>query len=262
MKAHLTGVTVLRVQLNMYFVAMALWTPSALIAAPSGNEFEFIGRMYESHIRHCHSIPRTKSTFFMAFQHLFRFSEAVLTRSLEMYEELGFDSSQEYIALHARLGGSADGASDVIDWQDPERHDMSDLPVFFRCAKSKNFEQPQKHSEDIPMLLISDSSKFKKASEQVSGASYVKSTMLFHVDRSTRENLTLMAKGNIDTYSELLLLSRATCIVGSHSGFSGVAAAISDVNGSRCFCLFDDCSNDDFDYFESVERVKVRFLSR
>ena len=259
MKAHLTGVTVVRVQLNRYFVAMALWTPRTLLQVPSGEEFAFVGRLYESHVRFCSDVPRTKSTFKIAFHHLFRFAGAVLTRSEGMYKELEFNSSSKYIGLHARLGGRVEGSGQVLEWEDPTRHGMGDLPIFLNCAKSKNFGRWGIRGVVMPLLVISDSSEFKEASERISGATYVKSTMLFHIDRSIATNTTLLAQGNIDTYAELLLLSRATCIVGSHSGFSGVAAAISDENEPRCFCMFDDCSNEDFDFFESTERSQVRF---
>ena len=261
MKAHLSGVQILRLQLNRYFVAMALWTPKQLLQTPSGGKNEFIGELYEAHMRFCSSPLRTKATFHVAFHFLFNFSGAVLSRAEDMYHEIGFARVEEFIGLHARLGGEVTGESNVVPWQDPKRHAIDDLPKFLSCARSKSFGRWKADTGEMRILIISDSLAFKEASEGIPGTAYVKSTKLFHVDRSSSVDESVILQGSIDTYAELLLLSRAKCIVGSRSGFSGVAAAISNTvhDEQRCFCMFDDCDNDDFDYFETSDRSQVSF---
>ena len=259
MKAHLTGVQILRLQLNRYFVAMALWTPKQSLQAPSRREnIELIGDVYNSHMRFCSAPVRTKTTFYIAFHFLFRFSGEVLARAEGMYREVGFTTSQRFTGIHARLGGDVKSTSYTVPWEDPVRHAIDDLPKFVDCAKSKAWNTSV---GDMPILVISDSPTFKIASQEVHGTTHINSTVLFHTDRSSSDNETILIQGNVDTYAELLLLSRAHCIVGSHSGFSGTAAAISDTNNGkeRCFCMFDDCNNDSFDYFETSDRDRLRF---
>ena len=108
-----------------------------------------------------------------------------------------------------------------------------------------------------PVLVFSDSSSFKHlVAELDANVRYVKSTILYHVDRSGDERLAL--DGTVDAYAELLLLSKASCIITSSSSFSGIAGAISSRlgNKNRCFILINACQNDAFDYFETTERAK------
>ena len=99
---------------------------------------------------------------------------------------------------------------------------------------------------DARKIIFSDNLDFQRKfmSKIQRELRYVQSSALFHVDRSRSENVDELKRGNLDTFAELLLLSRASCIVGSHSGLSALAGSIQRVT---CFSYFKLCEQTDYD---------------
>jgi len=275
-EAHDTDVDVLRLKVNRYYAGMTLWTPQ-ISGNPNQTKFRHIGALHNLRRESCISTKvmyfsqlATRQTFHLAFSSLFEFSPVVKKRSTEMLLEVGVEisSNSEYVAVHARIGGANPDSGSVAGWEDPERHSLKDLEIFMSCARQKLlgeimpphvFKPP--HEPQI-VLVFSDSLDFKEQAQNDDARfKFTPSTTLFHVDRSKTSSEALLKAGNIDAYAELLLLSEASCIVGSHSTFSGIAASISSKGhgDTWCFCIFDSCSNDNYDFFEQTERSRVSF---
>ena len=273
--AHGTGVGVIRLKINRYYVGMTLWA-SRVSKKTNQTGSDAIGAMYKMRRDACVSANVkyfselvTRQTFHLAFWALFEFSIAVKKRSMDMLQEAKLTSSHsQYVAVHARIGGTNPDSHGVAGWDDPARHDLKDLDMFISCAVQKmergswypnlpSFESPKGR---FSAMVFSDRLDFKvrahKADERFG---YSSSTTLFHVDRSKTSSDFLAEAGNVDAYAELLLLSEAVCIVGSVSTFSGLAASISSEahSDARCFCIFDSCGNDNVDFFEQTERSRV-----
>ena len=272
---HNTGVPVLRAHVNRYYIAMGLWTPS-ITGSPETPSSLFIGSMHRIREKSCNNCSKycrgaltTRQTFQLAFSHLFSFSEAVEQRAIEMMLESELRGEQ-YVGIHARLGGSLTSSSKVAQWEDPERHSLDDLNLFLNCARSKierieYFSVLLGHGPKprLQGLIFSDSNAFKEKARRIDALfKYCPTTTLFHVDKGKSPEPKVLQLGNTDVYAELLLLSKSTCIVGSHSTFSGVAASISRFlhEDKRCFAMFDNCEQEDYDYFEETERRKLTFL--
>ena len=101
---------------------------------------------------------------------------------------------------------------------------------------------------------VLDSADFRhKISSFESKVKFVKDTLIMHVDRSSFDSHEELKIGIIDTFAELYFLSRASCIVGSKSTFSGLAASIyTPMNQSeRCFSYFANCNVEAFDFWAS-----------
>ena len=260
-KAHDQDVQILRLQINRFYVGIALWTPK-IEGLPLESEYRYVGRMYELNGHHA---LETKEVFHIAFRALFVYSAAVVKRAGEMMTEMGLENfeSSAYVGVHARMGGGSQSSAGAVAWEDPQRHSLQDANDFIACARSK-FSQSSpaiKARGDAPILVFSDSIDFKKLAAEIDpNVRYVKSTVLFHIDRSTA-NHRLVRQGNVDTYAELYILSRAKCVVGSSSTFSAIAATTSHnaYDKMRCYCIFQSCELDRVDFFEDTERSKVVF---
>ena len=260
-EALVPSTPVVRVQMNRFYVAMALWTPR-IKGQPREHAYRYIGHMYRLH----GSTMETKEAIHIAFHALFTFSRHVEMRAADMMKEMGLQTprSSAYVAIHARMGGSPRNSSNVVTWTDPARHSLNNVDEFLACARSKTTSgEPLSMSNSIiPILVFSDSKDFQKAAANMDqNVHFVMSTVLFHVDRSTK-NSDIVMQGNIDTYSEFYIISRADCVVGSQSTFSAVAATVSKsaYDVTRCYCIFDSCQSDALDFFEVSERSKLRFL--
>ena len=273
MEAALQNTSVVTVIMNRYYVGMALWTPS-IIGSPNTTSSQYIGSIYRMRQKSCRQASKryfgtltTSQTINLAFSHLFDFSTAVRRRSDEMMLESGLTSSA-YVAIHARLGGSSPPPSkSVVGWTDPERHSLSDIDSFLTCARSKmnRADSPNNlyhEDRERTALVFSDSVAFKEEAHRLDRQfTSPSTTTLFHVDRSESPDPETLRVGNIDTYAELLLLSEASCIVGSQSTFSGIAASISTFGREegRCFSMFHDCDRENFDFFEETERGALKY---
>ena len=100
--------------------------------------------------------------------------------------------------------------------------------------------------------FLSDNDELKRSAIIKQNKIRTVSSTIFHMNRSTTGDLIQRKQGNIDTYAELAFLSNASCIVGSLSTFSGVAASI----GSPlldCFSLYSSCSDETVDFWELTE---------
>ena len=108
------------------------------------------------------------------------------------------------------------------------------------------------HDVDVPVYVASDSETFKqtmKGDDNFNGGAvrYAEDLCIFQTDRSNAA-----ADGarecNIDSYADLILLARSTCLVASHSSYSYLAGTISQPLGDerqswRCAHFFDECSS-------------------
>lgn len=251
---------VLRLQINRFYVGMALWTPK-LERQPRGHAYDYVGYMHRLN----GNALETKEVFHLAFHALFTFSRNVELRAADMMKEMGLQApdGSAYVAIHARMGGSPQSSAGAVTWTDPERHSLNDVGNFLSCARSKTVSNTvfTMSKGDTPILVFSDSKEFQQAAANMDEhVRFVKSTVLFHVDRSS-ENSDLVVQGNIDTYSELYIMAHAGCIVGSHSTLSAIAATVSmsAYDATRCFCIFNSCQQDTLDFFEVSERSKLVF---
>lgn len=254
-KAHDDGITVLRLELNLFSVSMALWTPS-IVGQPSDHVYRFIGHMCRLDQLNKRFRPlATREIFQLAFNALFLFSDTVRSRAESMWRDMGMVSSigsvQKYIGIHARLGG-VNNSPKAVAWVDPVRHSLHDAPAFLSCARSKSL-QGYEH-----ILVFSDRAEFKSLCKSIDGnIRYVNSTTIFHIDRSSKAH-ALVEAGTIDTFAEFYLLSKAACIVGSRSTFTGCAAAIAR-QGENCHSFYDSCNSSPLDFFEEFGRREMKF---
>ena len=256
-EAHATGVPVIRIHLNRYHSSLVLWEGRGAFTRSYVGMLHRRARCYAEHVR-------AETTFKHAFSALFRFSTRVTDRSNQIVNALGLrdDVSAKivpFVGVHARIGGGL--------WSDPSRHRVDQLHEFLECAHSKtrsvstSVRSLSKHSSsagEIPIVVFSDSEEFKMAA--TAADEYVKSfnSSLIHIDKSNFSDPINVAQGNIDSFAEIDILSRARCIVGSSSTFSGVAAALQ--HEGFCFAKFSSCENDRLDYFYDDEKHKLESL--
>ena len=211
-----------------------------------------------------------------AFSTLFKLSPALdervgnLTIALRLAKGGGKgkkDHDHGYVAVHARLGGELPTGGKTVGWSDPVRHTMDDMDRFVSCAleMQKKVDDGSKgdgdgdgggDDVDVPVYVASDSETFKqtmKAADNFTGddgdsaVRYAEDLCIFQTDRSNAA-----ADGarecNIDSYADLILLAKSTCLVTSHSGYSYLAETISQPLGDerqswRCAHFFDECSS-------------------
>ena len=154
----------------------------------------------------------------------------------------------KYVAIHARIGGSVHTKPRVLGWDDPERHSLEEIDEFVSCSKSK----AALIEGSPPIVLFSDNEKVKKmvSSQQVKTTN---SSQLLHVDRSVSKDAATMVRGNIDTFAELMVLSKASCLVGSVSTFSGFASSIL-FPPMHCFSFFSSCE-EHVDFWQETEKL-------
>jgi len=265
--AHGSGIDIIRLKINVYYVAMALWSPRLI--GPDDTE-HFIGTLLNKSrtFSPCSvSEPRASHTFRRGFETLFRFSPEVLNRTTEMFQEIGFQQTaleeRSFVGVHVRIGGRLKTSDQVVGWEDPKRHSLADLKAFYECARSKRFNMLKRDtlynssaavSPHVPVVVFSDNVEFKQEMERLdSNVTFVRTTTLFHADRSHGLDARALKRGNVDAIAEMAALSRASCIVGSDSSFSGAAAAISVQQTPECFCLFHKCNIENYDFFEATE---------
>ena len=254
-------VSVLRIRINRYFVAMILWHSKHDTDSIHTNLLGKLSAEYNTACGLEHKFTKSpKHTFALGFDVLFTFSNAVRHRAFLMYDELGISSTQPYISVHARIGGGAADANGDIGWVDPKRHSLQDADKFFDCAASKEAVELNDTSQILTerhIVLFSDNRQLKESEIlRRKNIGTVTSTKLFHVDRSTSAHNAEMVAGNLDTYAELYVLSRSRCIVGSHSTFSGVAVS-AQYPPMPCFSFFDDCDTTDVDFWELSETLPI-----
>ena len=167
--------------------------------------------------------------------------------------------------MHARIGGTLNSSKSAAGWSDPTRHSVGDLGAFIECARHKRSKQlhfinkagrfSAAFNPSVPIVVFSDSVVFKQLMQGVdSNVLFVETTTLFHADRSPnpQNDKYTLQRGNVDTFADLAFLSQASCIVGSDSSFSGLAAAIAPLQAygrPKCFSLFHHCEDENYDFF-------------
>ena len=252
-EVHATGVPIIRMKMNRYHVALSLWQNHTIAALP------YVGLLYEN--ARC-SAPHicAMTTFKHAFSVLFRVSGRVEDRVNQMVDSLGLrdDSTDEilpFIGVHARVGGGT--------WKDPSRHRVDQAEDFLRCAHSKEaFVLAAMRDEQsagivkIPIVVVSDSDEFKLAVRALDSNIRLFNNSLIHIDKVHFSDSNTVEQGNIDSFADITLLSRALCIVASSSTFSGVAGALQE--RPKCFARFFSCEDDHFDFFYEDEKFKLK----
>jgi len=251
--AHDSGNLIIRLRVNRYHLGMNLWAHKRLNNPYAGEML----RLYRSHccaFEPCQP-PGPATTMRAAFNVLFKFSPTVLKSASDMQRSIGIElNSSSYVALHARIGGQL---SSNISWQDPERHGMKDASAFLRCGVATVEEAATNHSTtSVPIVVFSDSLEFRKRLASLDPrVKLIQDSIIMHVDRSTSGGEKELERGFVHTFSELYIISRAECIVGSSSTFSALAGSIFVPSGQqkRCYKHFAECGTNDmsFDYWLS-----------
>ena len=103
-----------------------------------------------------------------------------------------------------------------------------------------------------PLVLFSDNEKLKKLASSLKVRT-TNSSQLLNVDRSVSKDSAKMVRGNIDTFAELMVLSRASCLVGSVSTFSGLASSLL-FPPTHCFSFFSSCE-ENVDFWQETEKL-------
>jgi len=246
---HAADTQVIRVKNNRYWLGMYLWlqetniTKNTVVVTSDtvvGERATYLrGALSTLQIPPFGTFQRAEErsteTFAFGFSFLFHFSPEVKLRSLEIYKELDVEPAKHYVAIHARIGGRVQSSSQASGWDDPERHKLEDIDEFISCAKSK----ASHIIGSSPIVLFSDNEELKTlvSSQNVKT---IYSSRLIHVDKSVTMDSAEMVQGNIDTFAELHVLSKASCLVGSHSTFSGLASSVI-FPPTHCFSFFSSC---------------------
>ncbi len=248
-KLDLEGTTIIRIKINRYWLGMHLWARTC----DKRNINQTVDNLLLiTSIDSCDAdMTSTPSiTFALAFNALFTFSSSVLLRAQGLYTEMNLDPSEPYVAMHVRLGGSVQ-KNTALGWEDPKRHDLDDVKHFISCAKSR---AAQLLNQSVPIVLFTDRDEIK--SDPVlreNGIISASSTSVIHVDRSLATDKNKTLQGNIDTFAELYVLSRSSCLVGSVSTFSGVASSML-LSSKVCFCFFSTC-DETVDFWQATESL-------
>lgn len=177
---------------------------------------------------------------------LFEPTAAILTLMRDMERDVGLVArrnctfciaqwpDEPWLAVHFRLGGNKGG------WSDPIRDTVEFTGNISSCALQ--VRQCSLAGElNATIYVASDSQEAKSMiTPLVNGRSVP--IALAHTDRSPAH-----ANGHMHAWAEFVLLTRATCIVASHSGFSKYAAWASlstdDTSGGhRCHHEWRDCA--------------------
>jgi len=249
---HESGTSTIRLHINRYYVGIHLWmAPSSTKRSeriPAAFESGMV-RKFDVYCPDRNAIENTAGyTFSFAFTQLFDFAPEVKHRASQMTEELGLSADSEFIAVHIRIGGRPKKSRHVVGWIDPKRHEIEDAATFFDCADSKR-QNAGSISKSSPIVLFSDSEELKKAPIVAArGVRVVGSTQISHTDRSWSFSKQSMRRGNVDTFAELYLMSRASCIVGSNSTYSGLASSLT-FPPRECFSYFGNCTESRWDFW-------------
>ncbi len=249
-KLHSDDSQVIRVKNNRYWLGMYLRLPESDDTENAVGEKQVFLRGALSSLRFLPFEAEEQPTdiFASGFSFLFHFSREVRLRSIEIYRELDVDPTAKYVAIHARIGGRVHANNQVLGWDDPERHKLEDIDEFVSCSKSK----AARIEGSPPLVLFSDNEKLKMlaSSQKVRTTN---SSRLLHVDRSVSKESAKMVRGNIDTFAELMVLSRASCLVGSVSTFSGLASSLL-FPPTHCFSFFSSCE-ESVDFWQETEEL-------
>ena len=253
---HESGTSTIRLHINRYYVGVLLWKAPSSSKHSERTRAAFESKMLRKLDVYCrdrNAIENTAGyTFSFAFTHLFDFASEVKDRASQMTQELALGADAEFIAVHIRLGGRQKQSNRVVGWVDPKRHEMEDAASFFDCADAKR-RHTGTISRSSPIVLFSDNEEVKRAPIVAArSVRVVESTHISHTDRSWSFSKKSMRRGNIDTFAELYLMSRASCIVGSNSTYSGLASSLK-FPPHACFSYFGNCTESRWDFWTETE---------
>jgi len=229
----------LYVYVNRYHVAMNLWKPRP--------DQPLFGLMMNACDQYSCKVPciglTPANSLKLVFRNLFEYSRALQNRlealalELDLLQQDG--SFGHFVGVHARLGGK---------WNDLPRHSLSDSITFLSCARAKVQKVSKGNNDRTKIVVLSDNQAFQAELKKLDPrVCYPEVATSFHLDRSRIEDLNEVKNGNLDTFAEFVLLSKAACIVGSWSGFSGLAGSIQTDN---CFNLFTKCNQSNYDMWQ------------
>ncbi|KAL3934148.1 MAG: hypothetical protein SGBAC_010070 [Bacillariaceae sp.] len=197
------------------------------------------------------------NTFSLEAQHdlfytLFQFTPAAKLRAESMLSLP--NAGEDYIAAHVRTGDSSfinefwKGSGRKHVGRHP-RHAGGDVPQqFFSCAQKLQTGMKDLGRPHRPMIYIaSDEEATKTRIRDLDPQSIVlaKNMTLLHVGREDQKGYeSKKVAGHLDAWAEILILANSACIVGSRSGYSDLAVALSNRQRplARCGLKFWECN--------------------
>ena len=186
--------------------------------------------------------------YYHLFWTLFRWSDQVKERAseLKMLSRIT-DGPQEtipanpYVAVHIRTGDS------YFQYKGVRHNNSNDVQAFYECGRNirKRLETCFQSQQQLGVYLASDNPQTIReyqALDQDNTTRRPPSLEIYHPDRDKRLNVTDRQLAHLDVWSELKILTDATCLVHSRSGFSEAAAWIGIQ--PRCAVRFDQCGEE------------------
>ena len=169
------------------------------------------------------------------FRYLFKPSPLVEQKTDEhlklLYPAYSSSNLLAYQAVHLRLGqmkGEPSTQNRVEEYGDP----LTTFLLSVSCGKSLA-ANASIDTHAMPLLLVADHKKVRRCS-QYGGLT---SVITPHYEAvHTKFNIV---ESHLQSFIDLNLLARATCLVLSHSGFSNAAWWMS--GGNPCMLLLSDC---------------------
>eukprot|EP00195_Chlamydomonas_chlamydogama_P014630 CAMPEP_0202897766 /NCGR_PEP_ID=MMETSP1392-20130828/6450_1 /ASSEMBLY_ACC=CAM_ASM_000868 /TAXON_ID=225041 /ORGANISM="Chlamydomonas chlamydogama, Strain SAG 11-48b" /LENGTH=307 /DNA_ID=CAMNT_0049583505 /DNA_START=282 /DNA_END=1202 /DNA_ORIENTATION=+ len=140
---------------------------------------------------------------------LFKPSELLRTHVLDMRKKLFGSTAVKYVAVHLRLGGLT-GEMWAIDRFDH----FQGLMAAMSCAR----DLAAAHNVTSPVLLLTDNVVLRQHVHEGMFKNFI--TTPYHASHAGKSG---PQDTMLTSFTDLLLLSQATCLVGSPSGFSYVA---------------------------------------
>jgi hypothetical protein len=194
------------------------------------------------------NISEAKTLYYFLYLCLFDFSNAVKNRTDFIRHNVGMDEREKpYLAAHIRTGDSHFG--DVFSSPIHARHSGEDtVSRFFNCSRQiqvrllKCLGATTSYKPKIYVASDKPETKSKFQQQDPTSIRFMADMEIFHIDRSMRKDFKNFTLAETDVWSELQILTEATCIVYSRSGFSELAAWVGSF--PRCAVKFDDCAED------------------
>eukprot|EP01066_Platyproteum_vivax_P005677 Platyproteum_vivax@DN1725_c0_g1_i1.p1 len=150
-----------------------------------------------------------------------------------------------WIAVHIRFGFLDVRAKETV------RHNMDHIPQFVNCTSVVDQILRETHmlwETEIPVFVLADNSVAKAEFIDQMGKSDLAVKMMGdnlpeakHMDRSSNLNVA----AHMQSWVEFFMMTRASCIIASESGFSTIPVTLSrdkEAKYARCFAKFNACS--------------------
>jgi hypothetical protein len=197
---------------------------------------------------------------FHMFWTLFRFSDAVDARALELTQLANIPEGHPYVAVHIRTGDQLSfnsSSTNNNNNNDDVRHaSPADLQAFSECGRKLRIGLERcvavvvvvvrRRTASIEIYVASDNSAAKQAMKlKDDHVQTVYDVAIYHNDNDDkpRHNSDPSSSAHLDVWAEFKVLVDATCLVYSRSGFSETADEIGA--RPRCAVRFDQCEDED-----------------